>query len=282
MAALQAATVAVTGADGQVGRALLGALEGSRARVTALCRRPSALRAGRVVSGPLEAPAAVEALRDADYVIHLAGALRPRSGDSYEDANAGTARAVASAVRESRVRRILYVSYVGAGLEARNPYLRAKALAEQALVGSGRDVVVLRSTHIVGSPEAPGPTAEALLARPGRPAVVLGSGRQLLAPVYLGDVVAALRAAMLRGAGGIYELAGPEQLLLDNLVRLLNRDPRIRIRHVPPWAARALGALLPTLPAPLVDVMLRDSVGDPSAAVAAFGLSLISLRMVWR
>ena len=35
------------------------------------------------------------------------------------------------------------------------------------------------------------------------------------------------------------------------------------------------------LPRAAVDLMLRDSLGDPSRAVEAFGLSLQSLRDVW-
>lgn len=221
------------------------------------------------------------AIREAAYVVHLAGTLRPVGTNSYHAANVETAQAVARAVKDASAKRVLFLSYVGASEGARNPYLHTKALAERMLAETGKDLVVFRCTHIIGSPAAPGPTALAMLARLGRGVTVLGSGRQAVAPVYLGDVVFALEAALGDGPPGTYELAGPGRMSMDDLVRLLNRNPEVAIRHLPGWAARVLGVLLPTMPRPLVEVMVRDSVGDPSRAVAAFGLQLTSLRTIW-
>jgi uncharacterized protein YbjT (DUF2867 family) len=120
-----------------------------------------------------------------------------------------------------------------------------------------------------------------MIARPGAKALVLGDGQQMVAPIYRDDVVAALLAAARRGAAGTYELAGPERMSVDHLVRLLSRSARARITHVPAGLARLLGMLLPSLPGPLVDVMLRPSLGDPTAAVAEFGLTLTPLGSVW-
>jgi NADH dehydrogenase len=273
--------VVVTGADGQVGRALLASLKTADARTIALTRGAVELPADTVVCGSLQSPAAAAAIRSADYVVHLAGALRPARGDSYESANLLATEAVAEALRDSLVKRVLFLSYVGAREGDENVYLRLKAAAERSLVESGKDVVVFRSTHIIGAPDAPGPTASALIARPGLKPFVLGSGRQIVAPVYRDDVVRALAAALTRGVPGVYELAGPERMSMDELVRLLNRDPGIAIVHVPDWLARLLGMLLPSLPGPMVEVLLGDSVGDSTAAVDAFGLALTPLSSVW-
>ena len=277
-----AGMIAVTGADGQVGRALLLRLRGRGEQTVALTRRPVDLSAHRLVVGPLDSPEAVTALRAADYVVHLAGALRPIRGNSYQAANVATAEAVVRALKDGRAKRVLFLSYVGASEESKNLYLRTKAMAERILAASGKELVVFRCTHILGPPGTPGPTASAMLAKPGRGVSVLGNGRQVVAPVYLDDVVAALLAAMRGGRPGTYDLAGPERMSLDDLVRLLNRNPRVPIRHIPGWVARLLGLSLPALPGPMVDILLTDSVGDPSHAVDTFGLPLTSLRAVWK
>lgn len=271
----------MTGANGQVGRALLRALSVRNTPTVALVRRPADLPADRVIVGAFDAPEAAAVLRGADCVVHLAGTLRPRPGEYYETANALAAESVAGALRGSRVSRVLFLSYVGARAGDENAYLRTKAAAERALVESGVPVVTFRCAHVIGPPAEPGPTAAALLARPGRSVVVLGDGRQRVAPVVRDDVVGALVAAMHGGKPGVYPLTGPDEMSLDDLVRLLNRDPRVGIWHVPVWLARRLGTLVPAMPGPLVDVMLRDSVGDHSAAVAEFGLSLTSLHDAW-
>jgi uncharacterized protein YbjT (DUF2867 family) len=273
--------VVVTGANGQVGRALLARLAQKGVPATAIVRRQADLPAARLVAGGLGSPAAAAAVREAAVVVHLAGALRPGRGN-YRAANVEPARAVAGALAGSGARRALFMSCVGADPLSPNAYLRAKGEAEAILGGAGIELVVFRSTHIIGSPSAPGPTAQALLARPAQPVKVLGTGRQRLAPVFLGDVVAALESGMADGAPGVYELAGPEQMTMDALVRLLNRDPQVPISHVPRWLALALAAILPSLPRAMVEVLLADSLGDPSRAVAAFGLKLASIRTIWR
>lgn len=70
-------------------------------------------------------------------------------------------------------------------------------------------------------------------------------------------------------------------MTLDDLVRLLNQDPRPPILHIPSGAVRVTGALRPGLPGPLVDLLLRDNVADASRAIRAFGLRLTSLRTIW-
>lgn len=272
--------VAITGADGQVGQALLGRLAGARLVTAALTRNESAVPADHHVIGSLDSDAAQELLRRADVIVHLAGTLRPVGDNSYWAANVETTEAVARAARLGRAGRLLLVSFVGASETSSNPYLRTKRIAERLLGETGREAVVFRCSHIVGTTEAPGPTATALQAVGGGAVTVFGDGRQRVAPVFRGDVAATLHAAVAGGSAGVYDLVGPDTMTMDDLVRLVN-GPDVRIRHLPAWAARLLGRLLPSLPPALVDVLLRDATGDSSAAQAAFGISLTHLAAVW-
>ena len=276
-----AASVVVTGANGQVGRALLGRLLGAPLQTVALVQGAQYVHASRLLSGSLHAPPSAQALHEADVIVHLAGALRPQYPNTYRAANVHTTQAVAQALRHGHARRALFLSYVGASEASRNAYLRTKAEAERLLAATGKEVVVFRCTHIVGPPDAPGPFAQALIARPTGRVTVLGRGRQLVQPVFLGDVAAARAAAIAGGAPGTYDLAGPEWMSLDELVLLLNRDRDVRLRHVPGFLARAAARVWPSLSPALVDVMLRDSVGETEPAIAAFSLRLTGLKDVW-
>lgn len=275
-------TVAITGANGQVGRALLERLCALRVRTVALTRTPAELPATEMIRGTLDSYKALFALRRADAIVHLAGTLRPAGRDSYWTANGETADALAFALKPSFARRVLFVSYVGACEKSHNLFLRLKARAERVLRETGKDLVVFRCSHIIGSPDSPGSTARSLQARRGRAAIVLGSGRQRVAPVFTGDVVSALIAALTRGAPGLYDLTGPERMTMDELVRLVNRNPNVPLRHVPDGLARFLGRIAPRLSGPFVDVFLRDSLGDPSRAIETFDLNLTSVRSVWQ
>jgi nucleoside-diphosphate-sugar epimerase len=273
-------TVAVTGAAGYVGHALLDALPAHVRRI-ALVRPGHHVQADRVVAAALDSAASLDAMAEADVIVHLVGGLAPRKGAGYRQTNLLPAQRVAQAARGGRTRRIVFLSYVGADSSSHNEYLASKADAEDVLRGAGRELVVFRSTHIVGPPASPGTLASALLCREGRPVRVLGSGGQRVAPVFLGDVVAALAAASAGGPPGTYELAGPEVMSMDGLVRLVNRSWFTPIRHIPGTLAWVLAEMVPGLSAPLVDVMLRDSVGDHGPARDAFGLAFTRLDRVW-
>lgn len=258
--------IAITGATGQVGRAV-------RERLAPL---PNEVRS------PGRDADLVTAFRDAEAVVHLAGTLRPRPPDTYRTANLTTARRTVAALEGSGVQRLVFLSFLTADERSTNPYERCKAQAEQVLRASGVPTVVFRCGHILGPPERPGPTAGSYLADRGRVSV-LGSGAQRLTPILLGDVADAVVRAALDPTTptGTFELAGVETLTVDELVRVLNGGP-VRIRHLPPVLAHALATVSPSLPRPLVDVMLRDAVSSEGATTAErFGCHLRGLGEVW-
>jgi nucleoside-diphosphate-sugar epimerase len=196
MAIDQAKTVVVTGANGLVGRALLKKLQQTEWYTIALTRSDVELPANRVVTGPLDAPPAVAAIGGADCVVHLAGTFFPIGKSSYWTDNVVATGAVANTLKDSKAKRALFLSHVGASEDSKNPYLRTKAQAERLLTATKKEAVIFRCTHIVGTPESPGPYALSFIAKPGKRAGVLGNGRQIVVPLYLGDVVNALILAM--------------------------------------------------------------------------------------
>jgi NADH dehydrogenase len=272
--------VAITGASGQVGRALLSRLAVHPVHTVALVRAPVTLRASEVIAGPFDSPQASAALKDADLVVHLAGTLWPVGDNSYEEAILRTSEAVADAAGSGKARRLVILSAVGADEESNNVYLRYRAAAERTLTATRKDAVILRTTYLCGTPAHPGSQASALMTE-GRPADVVGDGRQSVAPVYVGDVAAALESAMTRGQYGTYELAGPDRMCMDEFVRLLNQTQDLPLRHRCGFAARLVAMALHGFPGPMIDLLHRDYVGNPSRAVQTFGLALTSLRSVW-
>jgi len=273
-------TVAVASATALTGRRLLPRLRELGYRTVALVRRPEALPADEVVADWMTSARAREALEQADFVVLLAGDLRARGAVGYHAVHVRTAEIVAEAMRAGRARRAVYLSYVAADEMSPNLYNRTKATAERLLRESGKEAVVFRCPAILGSPSDPGPLEAAFVARGGR-VVMLGDGRQRQRPLYRGDAVEAIVAALRGGAPGVYELAGPEEMSADDLARLVNRGAPVRITHVPAWAARILGRVHPQLSPELVDVMLADSGCDAARAVGEFGLRLTALSEVW-
>ncbi len=232
----------------------------------------------RLVSGGKELAAAC---RDSSSVVHLDDSLRSNEGRVATRAIADAAQQVVDDLAGSSVERIVYVSNVGASPSARNRHLRAKAAAEACLHRSGRDTVVFRCTHVFGPPDDPGEIVAALRADSRNRAVVIGSGRQRVAPVYREDVVEAIVAALdPRNYHGRFDLPGRDVMTVDQLVRAINRDD-VAIRHVWTRAARMVGRTS-HLPAELLGLMAMESLGEQTRADRAFGLERRGLRDVYR
>ena len=261
-------TVAVTGASGQVG--------------TLVCRR---LAETPIEVLPLnQGDDWAEAIGKSEAVIHLAGTLQPKGRNSYDSANVRTTATVVAAARESDLRRLVFLSYVGADAASPNAYLRSKALAERLLIESGIATTVFRCVHIYGPPERPGPTAGAFIGRGRRPVTVPGTGKQLIEPLYIGDVVDAVIGAIDRpdAPTRIFDLGGPDRMTMDDFVRALN-SPDVRIRHIPPALARVLAHLSPSLTPALMDLLLTDNVtaAPPAEIGRQFGFTPHRLADVW-
>lgn len=260
--------IAVTGASGQVGRLV--------------CRRLAEKPVEVISLG--QGDDWTDAIGRSEAVIHLAGTLQPKGRNSYDSANVQTTATVVAAARESDVTRLVFLSYVGADVASPNAYLRSKALAERLLVESGIPSTVFRCLHIYGPPESPGPTAGAFIVKGRRPVTVPGTGKQLIEPLYIGDVVDAVLGAIDRADAptGIFDLGGPDRMTMDDFVRTLN-SPEVRIRHIPPGLARVVAHLSPSLTPALMDLLIRDNVtATPPAEIGRqFGFTPHRLADVW-
>ena len=277
---MEEGSIVITGASGHVGRATIEALVHRGVRPTALVRKDVALPGCAVIPEWLTSNRAIAAVSQARTVVHLAGALNPADGD-YERANLLPARRVAGAVKPGQTHRLIFLSYVGAAERSRNPYLATKARAERVLKETRVPLTVFRCTEIIGSPQSPGPTARAFLAHGRHMVRVLGSGKQRVAPVYVGDVVAAIEAAIACERDGTFDLQGPDEMSFDDLVHILNRSGEVPIRHIPALIAPLLHFFGPRLPLALIDIMTSDSESNHPSAQWAFELSLRHLDQVW-
>jgi uncharacterized protein YbjT (DUF2867 family) len=108
---------------------------------------------------------------------------------------------------------------------------------------------------------------------------VVGSGRQVLAPVFVEDLAAVLAAADDRRASisGTWGLEGPDRVTADGLTDLL-AGKRKRKLHVGPRAAAKMARLLrQRVSEPALEVLAADSLADAPDAAKEFGVTLTSL-----
>jgi NADH dehydrogenase len=288
-----AGRVLVTGANGSLGRALSQSLHASGALVRALVRSERAAATLRSLPRPPElaivdwsdAPGLARAALGCDAAVHLVGVLKETPTQRYADAHEGTARALATAATQGALRRIVYLSIVGADLQSKNACLASKARAEAILLEAPLATTVLRLPMVIGGDD---PATWALRARAHKSVVPLvRGGASLEQPIDARDVVAAIAAALERPqlAGRVLDVAGPESLARCELVRraasLLGNTPRfvsiplVLVRGFTALAERITAS--PPITTAMLDVLEHDDCVDPKPACDALGITLTPL-----
>jgi NADH dehydrogenase len=277
----------LTGATGLVGSTLLRRLLAEGAPVRCLVRDPRRLGAHRVrvqiALGDLtDPPSFRNAMRGVQTVVHLAAAIRDQPRGPIEELNGIATWRMVEAAQRQGVERFVFASALGASTYHRTRLLRAKALAEQAVSEADLHSVVLAPSIVY----APGDHYLTLLERlallPLMP--VPGRGRARYQPMWAEDVADCIASALREGAAGgsngrhvRYELAGPETLSHDDLVRTVLRslERARRLVHVPtPLVSRSLRllerAMGPSTPATwdeaeLMEVSMTSARGTADA-----------------
>jgi len=269
--------VVVTGASGFIGRRAVAAFAGTSPEVRAYVRRRDGAGelqsiGAKVASGSIFDVDTLEAvMRDAHTVCHLVGGLFLPDEGAYREANLGSVQAVLEAASRAEVRRILFLSSPSASGEATNAYLRFKGMAEDAVRGSGLEHVIVRTTHVYGPG---GQWLEIIRSLAMRwPPVVVGSGRQIVAPVLVDDVAAVLAAAddRRRVRSGTWGLEGPDRLSAVRLAELFSGGRRLRL-HLPPASGARLARLTGTSSRTALELLASDCVADEPDAAAEFGV----------
>lgn len=220
--------VLILGGSGFVGRHLVAALAAKGIRVTVPTRHRERakhllpLPTVDVVETDIMAQGVLKALVHGKHaVINLVGILH---GD-FERAHVALPRAAVAACRGQGAKRLLHMSALGAGPDAPSQYLRSKASGEEAVLSAkDLDVTVFRPSVIFG-PEDRFLNMFAELARLF-PVLPIASPEARFQPVYVGDVAQAISHALgeLDTFGRVYELCGPRQYTLRELVEFASRQ----------------------------------------------------------
>jgi len=145
-------TIAVTGATGFVGQALLDRADHEGVPVKALARRPQDARSGvEWVRGDLEAKGALRQLvRGSEAVIHVAGVVNAPDAAGFEAGNVtGTLNLIEACLSEG-VQRFVHVSSLSAREPDLSAYGASKARAEKLVAASGLDWTMVRPPAIYG------------------------------------------------------------------------------------------------------------------------------------
>ena len=288
--------VLVTGANGHLGRHLLRSLGGElplRAAVRsesakrqveeATADLPESARPEIVIVDYADSDALARACEGCTGVVHLVGILKEDARSRYETAHEGSCRALVEGAARSGVERIVYMSIVGATPASKNACLASKGRAEEILLSSSVDAVVLRAPMVLGPGDAASKALRGMAQAPFL--TMVGGGRTLHQPIDVRDVVACVRGALFRDgvANRAFDIGGPECLPHRELVaRAAALYGKSAPRVLPvPEAPVTLFAIIaerlsssPPLTRAMLGVLQHDDSVDAIASAKELGVEL--------
>lgn len=151
------------------------------------------------------------ALQGVDTVIHLIGIIVEPKGESFETIHTQGTRNLVEACKKTGVRRFIYISALGARENARSRYHRTKWEAEQEVISSGMEYVILRPSIMIGERG----DFIRLLSNVVRkaPIVPIIDGDTKVQPIYVENTVDCLVRSISdpETTNRIFEIAGPEE-----------------------------------------------------------------------
>lgn len=277
--------ILVIGASGFVGKHLAYALlaEGYAVRCSArtVAKVQDLATAGcEIVQGDMTNP---EAMRraftsvEAAYIsVHTLVPQKPDSaGQDFMDLELNGLQNIVTACRTNGVRRLIYVTFLGAAPDAPSAWIRGRWKAEQFLLNSGLDVTIIRPGMIVG---VGGQGFNMMVSRAKQSrALVLGSGQQKFRTIALADLGYYLVGVLkdTRAYGQAYDVGSDDVLsgdqIIDRTAEVLGRGHPKKIHILlPKWLPGVFAPLIERITklpkgalTGFLDSMKTDSIGDP-------------------
>jgi NADH dehydrogenase len=278
--------IAITGANGFVGRNVIAVLLGDEAPgdIRAIVRDPDRA-AAELPRAPLEVrradvtdPATLRgAFGGIDAVVHTVAIPTERRG-SFARVNAEGTRAVVREAERADVRKIVHISAIGASPDSPYPFLRSKGLGQAAVEGSGVAHVVLRPSVLFGPGDDFFPRLRFSLSFPIVP--LPGGGAARFQPLHVADLARAVRAALRGPMTGTFEVGGPAPTtyreMLGETMRAYRKTrptipvPVLLVKPAAFFFERMMAD--PPVTVGQLDLLAVDSTPHPNAIDQVFGV----------
>jgi len=190
--------ILLTGATGFIGNTVLRALLQQGHRVCACCRHPERLLIACPDITPLSvdfmsansAPHWLPYLHGIDAIVNCVGIIAESKSQSFAQLHSRTPIALFQAGAQAGVKKIVQISALGADEQAASEYHVSKKAADDVLRALPLDWFVLQPSLVYGDGAQSSSLFHALAALPLH--LLPDGGRQLLQPIHIDDVAAAV------------------------------------------------------------------------------------------
>ncbi|XP_046848884.1 NADH dehydrogenase [ubiquinone] 1 alpha subcomplex subunit 9, mitochondrial-like [Xenia sp. Carnegie-2017] len=171
-------------------------------------------------------------MKHSNVVINLIGKTFCTRNFTFDDCHVEGARTIARAAKQVGVHRFIHVSALNANEESTSQFLQSKARGEKAVREEFPDAIILRPSDVYGHEDKYFNYYSYFRNIPFGVPLIDGGMNTRKRPVFVVDVAKAIINSMYVGKpGNTYELFGPKEYFLFDLLDYIYRMNRRKFRH---------------------------------------------------
>ncbi len=163
------------------------------------------------------------ALRGVDVIYHLVGVEQAGVKANLMETEVNQLEKLTSLAVQAGVRRIFYLSHLGADRASAYGLMKAKGIAESIIRKSGLTYTIIRSSMVYGAGDNFTINLARLISMSPGLVLVPGDGSTLVQPLWVEDMVTSLIWAldMPSTENAVIEVGGPEHLPFLDVMKLI-------------------------------------------------------------
>jgi len=226
--------VAVTGANGFVGKNVRKFLYKNKVRVLGISRKNFGKYSTetKAQSKNLLEQRLQKKLKNYDALIHLIGIGVESSGSTFEEINVNLTKNTIKLCKKSGIKKIIYISGLGVSKNNTSNYFTSKYKAEQEIINSGLDYTIFRASYIIGKTDH---LTKSLSKQMKKGVIIIpGSGKYQLQPIFVEDVAKIILKSILekKFSKKILDLVGPRKISFEDFVKLFSKNTKVKFKKI--------------------------------------------------
>ena len=190
-----------------------------------------------------------EAINNSDVVVNLIGILFENRKQKFNSIHGDIPESIAKLCAQSKVKKFIHVSAIGASKDSKSKYQQSKFLGEEKALNNFDKTVIIRPSVVIGNEDNFTNLFAKLSLSPIIPVVNVNYKFE---PIFVNDVARAILKAIetKNNEGKIYELGGGRVISFGDMIKLiLSTIGKKRIvADVPMTLAKIQSSLLSILP----------------------------------
>ncbi len=226
--------ITITGSTGYVGTNFRKFLSEKNCKSICISRRNfGAFKSEKkIITKDFTNRSLISSIKNSHTLVHLIGSGRQTADSNYNLVNIETTRKIINLCKKAKIKKIIYLSGLGASKNSSISYFISKFKAEQEIINSGIDYTIFRPSYIIGKND---PLTKSLKKQSREGKIILpGSGNYKLQPIHIQNVVEILYQACNSDKydNKILDLVGPKIVYYGNLIKKLTNQ-KIKIKKIP-------------------------------------------------